>query len=650
MEKSSAVATKALRKGELFRIGSKPVIPLLLESDKGSFCGNCLKNLEIRECKVAYNQSIASYACPGECGEMFCSLQCKFVAIYGVEAEHSKPWGWHSFICSGIPAEKSAIVEFSKYCSRSSETFMLAAKLLAHLFSGALACQEDAVKFLSHFHKHFTNRHSWPDLAARTSLESGFHYCEFTHQRRILHEQLVEAWGLLESHFLNIFACHDIQFDVFLEFNMYADFVASVETMTYALNIVRRPTGSGASECANGFSQSYGNRLNHDTTHSPMLASTKHLDEDTIIEFSGLILGFDFIGLSHSCAPNVQLDLESLSLTQLSCIALRNIERGESLTIANIPLHQSLETRQLTLIQRFGLVCMCSRCCWEQGNILHCQKTFTNADMMSLATQAYEEGRFKDCLDVLNCIIINQPGDGDALHLYGVTMLSLGNWKVAHKIWRCAHVLKKDHYWLEKQAIKDSAYKSFDCGNKTADDIDCLTIKAGEVYMTSRTVVSALTCKNWVAAAERVAKAKGGWETDRHKVVSTTDLPVHEIPEILEDWNGLFATTIGPCLRQWYALAPGNNIHVHDAFVVKYDAMHGQCHLPIHTDQGQFSLTLALNGTEDYIGGGTVFPDFSCTVNPDCGKFIAFKSSTPHGGSPITFGLRYIIVAFLYIT
>jgi len=89
---------------------------------------------------------------------------------------------------------------------------------------------------------------------------------------------------------------------------------------------------------------------------------------------------------------------------------------------------------------------------------------------------------------------------------------------------------------------------------------------------------------------------------------------------------------------------------VHDAFVVKYDAMHGQCHLPIHTDQGQFSLTLALNGTEDYIGGGTVFPDFSCTVNPDCGKFITFKSSTPHGGSPITFGLRYIIVAFLYIT
>mmetsp|Transcript_2934 Transcript_2934/g.10643 ORF Transcript_2934/g.10643 Transcript_2934/m.10643 type:complete len:389 (-) Transcript_2934:1553-2719(-) len=328
MEKSSAVATKALRKGELFRIGSMPVIPLLLENEKGSFCGNCLRNLEIRECKVACNQSIASYACPGECGEMFCSLQCKLGAMYGVDAEHSKPWGWHSFICSGIPAEKSAIVEFSKYCSRSSETFMLAAKLLAHLFSGALACQEDAVKFISHFHKHFTTRHSWLDLAARTSLESGFHYCEFTHQRRILHGQLVEAWGLLESHFLNIFACHDIQFDVFLKFNMYADFVASVETMTYALNIVRRPTGSDVSECANGFSQSYGNRLSHDTTHSPMLSSTKHFDEDTIIELSGLILGFDFIGLSHSCAPNVQLDLESLSLTQLSCIALRNIERA----------------------------------------------------------------------------------------------------------------------------------------------------------------------------------------------------------------------------------------------------------------------------------------------------------------------------------
>ena len=46
----------------------------------------------------------------------------------------------------------------------------------------------------------------------------------------------------------------------------------------------------------------------------------------------------------------------------------------------------------------------------------------------------------------------------------------------------------------------------------------------------------------------------------------------------------------------------GRSIRVNDAFVVKYDAASRQRHLPLHVDQSDLSLTVALNAQE--IKGG----------------------------------------------
>ena len=45
-------------------------------------------------------------------------------------------------------------------------------------------------------------------------------------------------------------------------------------------------------------------------------------------------------------------------------------------------------------------------------------------------------------------------------------------------------------------------------------------------------------------------------------------------------------------------------VRVHDAFLVRY-AAGAQAQLPMHTDESQFSFTLALNPSADYGGGGT---------------------------------------------
>ena len=47
-------------------------------------------------------------------------------------------------------------------------------------------------------------------------------------------------------------------------------------------------------------------------------------------------------------------------------------------------------------------------------------------------------------------------------------------------------------------------------------------------------------------------------------------------------------------------------------------------------------------------GGGTFFADIAEPVNCDAGGVIAFDGSLYHGGHPISRGVRFVAVAFLY--
>lgn len=86
---------------------------------------------------------------------------------------------------------------------------------------------------------------------------------------------------------------------------------------------------------------------------------------------------------------------------------------------------------------------------------------------------------------------------------------------------------------------------------------------------------------------------------------------------------------------------------IHNVVVCRYTA-ENQRLLPIHTDQSQVSLTIALNSRADYDGGGTYFLDSDITVNCDVGAVVAFPGASTHGGAAITRGVRYIIAVFLY--
>lgn len=90
-------------------------------------------------------------------------------------------------------------------------------------------------------------------------------------------------------------------------------------------------------------------------------------------------------------------------------------------------------------------------------------------------------------------------------------------------------------------------------------------------------------------------------------------------------------------------------LRVHDAFVVRYDSA-AQRSLPLHTDQGEISLTIALNSSDDFDGGGTWFEGLGRAIRPsDAGHIVVFPGGdTMHGGQEITRGIRYILAVFLY--
>lgn len=207
-------------------------------------------------------------------------------------------------------------------------------------------------------------------------------------------------------------------------------------------------------------------------------------------------------------------------------------------------------------------------------------------------------------------------------------------------------------------------------------------------------------------------RSGNGWGTARHYAVPTTDIAVRDLPRTLVWFNAAMLDRIGPLVAAATALGGGDfssgeraasanvdvklesgfakmqtacveatkgeesnggswaeaaaaaggagdigrefvsfvqRLRVHDAFVVRYDAA-AQRSLPLHTDQGELSLTISLNSAEEYEGGGTWFEGLGRAVRPsDPGHVVVFPGGdTVHGGREITSGIRYILAVFLY--
>jgi hypothetical protein len=73
------------------------------------------------------------------------------------------------------------------------------------------------------------------------------------------------------------------------------------------------------------------------------------------------------------------------------------------------------------------------------------------------------------------------------------------------------------------------------------------------IYVTTVPIISQVDCDRVIEWAEDCANVLGSWTTSRHYAVPTTDIPVHSSPRMLEWFNEVLMSKIGPLLHEQYS-------------------------------------------------------------------------------------------------
>jgi hypothetical protein len=175
-------------------------------------------------------------------------------------------------------------------------------------------------------------------------------------------------------------------------------------------------------------------------------------------------------------------------------------------------------------------------------------------------------------------------------------------------------------------------------------------------------------CTWVIEMAERHAAARpNGWERRRHPSYPTTDLAVHDIPELLSWFKAKQTWFFLPIMRALFLTdenkaAARSDLSVCDAFVAKYSCeAGGQRGLATHMDGNELSFNVQLNERSEFEGGGTRFERLAAAaeaggvekgledgvLRPQQGEALFHCGKMRHAGHPISHGTRYILAVFV---
>lgn len=330
------------------------------------------------------------------------------------------------------------------------------------------------------------------------------------------------------------------------------------------------------------------------------------------------VLCLAFFDVPHSCAPTCQVVWAQQAPFCLMLKLERRLELGGAETLL---WDDSSET------------CGCTLC--KESDWSH---SLREAD-----------ARVDERWDDLEALLLTKQHDPAASYELWRLSSWRGNWTEATLRLQEAHEAYPDDPAILKAHSNVNSYFPEVAPSRTVHAAD--SNFSTTTYLDNRIFVAAALldsadCARMVACAEQHA-ARVGWSTSRHYAVPTTDISVSEIPPLLDWFNDQLATIIFPFVASCFATCSPDDLRVVDAFFVKYSS-EAQRHLPLHTDQSDFSLTVAMNDRSNYRGGGTYFPSLSRhPLSVDAGGLVAFDGTLLHAGFPLLQGTRYIITVFL---
>ena len=114
--------------------------------------------------------------------------------------------------------------------------------------------------------------------------------------------------------------------------------------------------------------------------------------------------------INHSCNPNCCQTFDLSTSAALSIRALRNIEKGEEITIAYIDIGKPTWWRKKELLKSYGFLCSCNRCHTSSSDGYKCQKidcrgiSRINENDLFISWKSYPCNKIQitDATDVIN--------------------------------------------------------------------------------------------------------------------------------------------------------------------------------------------------------------------------------------------------------
>lgn len=280
--------------------------------------------------------------------------------------------------------------------------------------------------------------------------------------------------------------------------------------------------------------------------------------------------------MNHSCTPNCLVAYDTTTAEKMggpaeACIfATKDIAPGEELTISYIDASLPLRERR-ELLAHYGFECQCSKCQFEDP-----KHRLPRSVLVDLGSTAEREERYQDAAEVYTRLLQLNPRDGDAYSGLGRAYLNLGQWAKGGAAFRRGLLLCPDHEGLRRQQRERQAYYGGERKLPAAvfhpDAWVAREASGGHWIHTTPGVFTPEECAMAIREAEAHAGVAGGWSTQRHYSVPTTDVPIHEVPALRDWFNQALEERLLPMLAAQYADAKLDQVRVHDAFLVKYDA------------------------------------------------------------------------------
>ncbi len=346
--------------------------------------------------------------------------------------------------------------------------------------------------------------------------------------------------------------------------------------------------------------------------------------------------------LSHSCIPNSKVECFSASDSErpslrAKIVRLRSIGIHEPLSIARVDCADCIAERRESL-RCIGQACpcACARCKFEDG----LADSLAMDELRIVFEEARKDERYDDAGNILEEILKRAPNDAEALYERARLAGWNDQWSESFDLMTEAASIVSGHKGIATCIADRECYY---CGNERHDDVDVAENEVSDIFF-SENLLDAGECTSMICLAEEYLNGK--WTTERHFKVPTTDVPVRKVRGLLEWFNEQLKSKIFPSMGRHFKVNP-SSLRIIDAFLVKYEEG-AQRSLPLHCDQSEFSLTVAMNSKNDYVGGGTYFARTCDVANADVGGMVGFRGHLLHAGYPVQAGVRYIIVVFSY--